>query len=76
MLAKDADFNFDDKCLHAFNVLKEKLTSIPIIMASDWSLPFELMCDTSDYALGVVLGQKVDKSMHVIYYASRTMNET
>ena len=32
------------------------------------------MCDASDYALGAVLGQKIDKKMHVIYYASKTMN--
>ncbi|CAL2247858.1 unnamed protein product [Prunus armeniaca] len=40
-----------------------------------WSLPFELMCDASDYALGAVLGQRKDKKPHVIYYASRTLND-
>ena len=58
LLTKDADFNFDEKCLHAFNVLKEKLTSAPIIMAPDWSFPFELMCDASDYALELFLVKK------------------
>ncbi|KAM1157115.1 hypothetical protein ACFX2B_027529 [Malus domestica] len=51
------------------------LTSAPIIMPPDWSLPFELMCDASDYAIGVVLGQKRNKQPHVIHYASRTLNE-
>ncbi|CAL9019039.1 unnamed protein product [Prunus brigantina] len=40
-----------------------------------WSLPFELMCDASNYALGAVLGQRVNKLPHVIYYASRTLND-
>ncbi|CAL2247560.1 unnamed protein product [Prunus armeniaca] len=59
LLAKDAVFNFDKDCLDAFNTLKLELTSTPIIKAPDWSLPFELMCDASTYALGAVLGQRV-----------------
>ncbi|KAM2053993.1 hypothetical protein ACFX1T_003574 [Malus domestica] len=51
------------------------LTSAPIIVPPDWSLPFELMCDASDYAIGVVLGQKRNKQPHVIHYASRTLND-
>ncbi|CAL9018971.1 unnamed protein product, partial [Prunus brigantina] len=62
-------------CMNAFNTLKHELTSAPIIMAPDWSLPFELMCDASDYAIGAVLGQRVNKLPHVIYYASRTLND-
>ncbi|KAM2316657.1 hypothetical protein ACFX1S_000487 [Malus domestica] len=51
------------------------LTSAPIIRPPDWSIPFELMYDASDYALGAVLGQRKDKQPHVIYYASRTLND-
>ncbi|KAI5386299.1 hypothetical protein KIW84_072729 [Lathyrus oleraceus] len=40
----------------------------------DWSEPFEIMCDASDYAVGVVLGQRKDKQLHSIYYASRTLD--
>ncbi|XP_038695435.1 uncharacterized protein LOC119992714 [Tripterygium wilfordii] len=75
LLAKDAVFTFDKECLEAFNVLKHALTSSPIISAPNWSLPFELMCDASDYAVGAVLGQKDGKASHVIYYASRTLND-
>ncbi|CAL8089611.1 unnamed protein product [Prunus armeniaca] len=75
LLAKDVVFHFDKDCMNAFNTLKRELTSAPIIMAPDWSLPFELMCDASDYAIGVVLGQRVNKLPHVIYYASRTLND-
>jgi hypothetical protein len=60
--------------MEAFNTLKKLLTSAPIIMAPDWSLLFELMCDASDFALGAVLGQRINKVPHAIYYASRTLN--
>ena len=74
LLQKDVEFKIDEKCKVAFDRLKEALTSAPIIKAPDWSLPFEIMCDASNYAVGAVLGQKVDKRSHVIYYASRTLN--
>ncbi|CAL8992643.1 unnamed protein product [Prunus brigantina] len=51
LLAKDMDFAFDQDCENAFNALKKMLTTAPIIIPPDWSLPFELMCDASDYAL-------------------------
>ncbi|GJS02504.1 reverse transcriptase domain-containing protein [Tanacetum coccineum] len=46
----------------AFNVLKDKLTTAPVIVAPNWNLDFILMCDASDYAVGVVLGQRIDKN--------------
>ncbi|CAN6679393.1 unnamed protein product [Malus baccata var. baccata] len=75
LLQKDVSFDFNKECEKAFNHLKEMLTSAPIIVPPDWSLPFELMCDASDYALGAVLGQRKEKRPHVIYYASRTLND-
>ena len=65
-------FVFDKDCERAFNHLKKMLTSALIIVSPDWSPPFELMCDASDYALGAVLGQRKDKQPHMIYYAFRT----
>ncbi|KAL5538359.1 hypothetical protein UlMin_045707 [Ulmus minor] len=62
-------------CLLAFETLKEKLISSPIIVAPDWELPFTLMCDASDYAIGAVLGQRKGKIFHVIYYASKVLND-
>ncbi|CAL8993318.1 unnamed protein product, partial [Prunus brigantina] len=47
LLAKDMDFTFDQDCENAFNALKKMLTTAPIIIPPDWSLPFELMCDAS-----------------------------
>src|SRR3954470_6077063 len=75
LLSKDVKFDFNSDCLQAFNKLKDLLTTAQILKPLDWSLPFELMCDASDYSLGAVLGQKVEKKLCVIYYASRTMNE-
>ncbi|CAN6679403.1 unnamed protein product [Malus baccata var. baccata] len=75
LLQKEVAFEFIKECTESFNQLKELLTTAPIIVPPDWSLPFELMCDASDYALGAVLGQRKDKRPHVIYYASRTLND-
>ena len=53
--------------MNAFDLLKNKLTSIPIVVVTpDWNLPFELMCDASDFAVGAVLGQRKEK----VFYAS------
>ena len=38
-------------------------------------LPFEVMCDASDFAIGAVLGQREDEKPYVIYYVSKTLNE-
>ena len=69
-------FAFDEKCLEAFNILKQKLIMTPIMVSLDWSLPFKLMCDASDFAIGAVLGQRKDKVFHSIYYASKTLTAT
>ncbi|GJV99455.1 reverse transcriptase domain-containing protein [Tanacetum coccineum] len=44
--------------IKAFNILKKKLTEALILVAPDWDLPFKIMCDASDYAVGAVLGQR------------------
>ncbi|KAJ9542794.1 hypothetical protein OSB04_029300 [Centaurea solstitialis] len=74
LLQKDVEFKFDEKCKEAFDRLKEMLTSAPIMKPPNWELPFEIMCDASNYAIGAVLGQGVGRDPHVIYYASRTLN--
>ena len=58
LLAKDAKFEWTSECQKSFQTLKEKLTSAPIIQSPDWSLPFEIMCDASNHAVGAVLGQR------------------
>jgi hypothetical protein len=54
--------------------LEKALVSAPIIQPPDWSQPFKIMCDASDYAVGAVLGQRKEARVHAIYYASKTIN--
>ncbi|RVW33432.1 Transposon Tf2-12 polyprotein [Vitis vinifera] len=75
LLVKDAKFVWDEKCQRSFEELKQFLTTAPIVRAPNWKLPFEVMCDSSDLAMGAVLGQREDGKPYVIYYASRTLNE-
>lgn len=74
LLEKDNPFVFSHDCRVAFEELKKRLVTAPIIVAPDWEQPFELMCNASDYAVGAVLGQRKEKTMHPIYYASRTLS--
>ena len=75
LLQKDVEYIFDSDCLHAFRTLKQSLISAPIMQPPDWNLPFEIMCDASDYAVGAVLGQRKEGKVNAIYYASKTLNE-
>ncbi|GKA22095.1 reverse transcriptase domain-containing protein [Tanacetum coccineum] len=51
LLEKNTPFIFSNECIQAFETLKKKLTEAPILIAPDWDLPFELMCDASDFAI-------------------------
>jgi hypothetical protein len=73
LLAKDAPFIFTKECLQLFHTFKKTLISAPIIQPPDWHLPFEIICDASDYVVGAVLGQSKDKKHYVISYASKTL---
>nr|GEV24149.1 reverse transcriptase domain-containing protein [Tanacetum cinerariifolium] len=75
LLEKDTSFFFSKECVEAFQTLKKKLTEAPILIAPDWDLPFELMCDASDFSIGAVLGQRQEKHFRPIHYASKTMTE-
>nr|GEX09750.1 reverse transcriptase domain-containing protein [Tanacetum cinerariifolium] len=66
---------FSNECIQAFRTLKDKLTEAPILIAPNWDKPFELMCDASDYDVGAVLGQRIEKNFWPIHYASKTMNQ-
>nr|GEW83309.1 reverse transcriptase domain-containing protein [Tanacetum cinerariifolium] len=75
LLEKETPFVFSKECINAFNTLKKKLTEAPILVVPDWNLPFELMCDASNYAIGAVLGQRKSKHFQPIHYASKMINE-
>ncbi|GKD48014.1 reverse transcriptase domain-containing protein [Tanacetum coccineum] len=74
LLEKDTPFEFNEECQNAFKLLKEKLTCAPVIVSPNWSLPFELMCDASDFAVRAILGQKEGRNFHPIYFVSKTLN--
>lgn len=56
LMMKDVEFIFDEKCLESFNHLRHTLISTPIMQPPDWSQPFVMKCDASDYVVGAILG--------------------
>nr|GFA53443.1 DNA-directed DNA polymerase [Tanacetum cinerariifolium] len=76
LLEKNTSFIFFEDCIKAFQMLKKKLTKAPILIAPNWDLPFELMCDASDFAIGAFLGQRHEKHFRPIHYASKMMIDT
>nr|GEW30937.1 reverse transcriptase domain-containing protein [Tanacetum cinerariifolium] len=58
LFEKETPFVFSKDFIDAFNTLKKKLTKAPILVVTDWNLPFELMCDASDFVINAVLGQR------------------
>nr|GEU99103.1 reverse transcriptase domain-containing protein [Tanacetum cinerariifolium] len=52
LLEKDTLFFFSNECIESFQTLKRKLTEAPILVAPDWDMPFELLCDASNFAIG------------------------
>ncbi|GKF26609.1 reverse transcriptase domain-containing protein [Tanacetum coccineum] len=75
LLEKETPFFFFKECIESFETFKKKLTEAPILIAPDWDLPFEIMCDVSDFAIGAVLGKRKTKHFQPIHYASKTMTE-
>ena len=74
LLEKDAKFMWDGDCQKSFEQLKAYLTTAPIVRAPNWKLPFEVMCNASDLAIGAILGQREEGKPYVVYYTSKTLN--
>ena len=71
---KGVPYRWTPECQQAFNTLKDKLMSAPVLMYPDFEVPFVLETDPSHCGLGAVLAQcQVDGSMRPIAYASRTL---
>nr|GEU61131.1 reverse transcriptase domain-containing protein [Tanacetum cinerariifolium] len=75
LLEKQTPFVFSKDSIDAFETLKKKLTEAPILVVPNWNLPFKLMCDSSDFVIGAVLGQRKTNHFEPIHYASKTMIE-
>nr|GFA79375.1 reverse transcriptase domain-containing protein [Tanacetum cinerariifolium] len=74
-LEKETPFRFSKDCVEAFETPKKKLTEASILVVPDSNLPFELMCDASDFAIATVLGQRKTKHFQPIHYASKIMTK-
>ena len=73
LLCKEKDFIVEEEGKHAFIQLKQSLVEASILQSANRDLPFEIMCDASDFTVGVVLGQWIDKKPTAICYASKTL---
>ena len=74
-MEKDEKFDFYELCKAAFDEIKSRLVTAPIMLIPDWNNEFEIMCDASDFEMRAILGQRIEKIFKAIYYASKTFNE-
>ncbi|OAE26746.1 hypothetical protein AXG93_2471s1140 [Marchantia polymorpha subsp. ruderalis] len=75
LLKKDEPYAWGANQQSAFEALKAKLTTAPVLRSPDWNRPFHVYVDTSAFAIGVVLSQKDDnKKDYPIYFASRQLS--
>jgi hypothetical protein len=74
LLSKEAKFKWDDECQISFEILKQKLSTNPVLRGPNWSLPFHICIDASDIALGEVLGQRENQMPYAIYFVSKNLS--
>jgi hypothetical protein len=74
LLSKEAEFKWDDECQISFEILKQKLSTTPVLRGPNWSLPFHICTDASDTALGAVLGQRENQMPYAIYFVSKNLS--
>ena len=73
LLCNNVEFSLGEEEISSFQLIKEALVTAPILQASRWDLPFEIMCDASNNAVGAILGQRINGNPVVTYYASKTL---
>ncbi|XP_059073534.1 uncharacterized mitochondrial protein AtMg00860-like [Cryptomeria japonica] len=73
LLTKEAEFEWTVACEKSFSQLKETLTQALVLKRPDWSIPFHIHTDTSNFAIGAVLGQKQGVLENAIYYISKNL---
>ena len=73
LLCKEKDFIIQEEGKNASMQLKQSSVEAPILQSFNWDLPFEIMCDAADFAVGAVLGQRIEKKPTAIFYASKTL---
>lgn len=73
MLSKDIEFEWTVECQHSFEELKKALTQALVLRGTNWSLPFHIHVDASNFSIGAVLGQKDGNMKYAIYYISKNL---
>jgi hypothetical protein len=76
LLSKEAKFKWDDECQISFEILKQKLSTTPVLRGPNWSLPFHTCTDASNISLGVVLGQRENQMPYAIYFVNKNLSPT
>ena len=75
LLCEDKDFFIEKYGERTFEMLRLTLIKALILQSPNWDLPFEIMCHASNYAVGAVLGQRIEKKSNTIWYTSKTLAE-
>ena len=73
LLCNNVDFSLREEAISSCQLIKEALVKAPIFQAPRWDLPFEIMCDASNNAVGAILGERINGNLVVTYYASKTL---
>ena len=73
LLCNNVDFSLGEEVISSFQLIKDALVTTPILQTPRWDLPFEIMCDASNNAVGAILGQRINGNLVVTYYASKTL---
>ena len=66
LLEKDTKFDFNDACKFAFDEIKARIVIAQVMATLDWNINFEILCDASDFSMGAVLGQRIEKTFRAI----------
>jgi transposase InsO family protein len=75
LLKNDVKYKWDESCQAAFDSLKEKLTTAPVLAHPNYEKPFLLYTDASIEGLGCVLAQQDEEGKeHPIIYLSRSLS--
>lgn len=74
LLKKDRKFHWSQECEESFRKAKECLVAAPILTCPDFSKPFVVQTDASDFGIGAVLTQEFEEGEKVVCYLSRSLN--
>lgn len=73
LLKKGTRFKWTENCEAAFKAVKERLVTAPVMSCPDFTKPFVVQTDASDYGLGAVLSQNLSDGEHVVSFISRSL---